>query len=265
VEIRSPKVRSLQTSSLQNRSQQIPVAGPAALASPGFRFPVPSERHLLERLTLLDLEGAARPLAEIARSLERAGRSELRPASLYAFELLCNINRLVWRGAAEEVRRMDNRTALIEAFSGISGAAELRAVFQERFARIVAPFQGGPSGRHPAIARAKAFVHESYHLKISLREVAAHLGLSRTYLSSLFRRESGFTLTEYIHRVRLHSARELMRSGVPALSTVAARVGYQNYRDFHRNFVRYQNASPKKFKRDLEQSAGLEPSAPARR
>jgi len=254
--------RSLRTRSQETRSQEVPAVVSASPARPGFRFPVSSERHLLERLVLLDLEGAESPLAEIVRFLERAGRSELKPASLYAFDLLCNINRLVWRGAAEEMRRMDNRTALIEAFSRISGAAELRAAFQERFARIVAPFQGGPSGRHPAIARAKAFVHESYHLKISLREVAAHLGLSRTYLSSLFRRECGFTLTEYIHRVRLQSARELMRSGVPSLSIVAARVGYQNYRDFHRNFVRYQNASPKKFKRDLELSADKEPSPP---
>jgi YesN/AraC family two-component response regulator len=43
-----------------------------------------------------------------------------------------------------------------------------------------------------------------------------------------------------------------MHSGPPALSKVAALVGYQNYRDFHRNFVRYQNASPKNFKRDLK-------------
>lgn len=250
---------------MESRPHSIPGTDPAALDRPRFRFPVPSERQLLEKLALLDLEGAARPLAEIARSLERAGRSELKPASLYAFDLLCNINRLVWRGAAEEGRRMDNRTALVEAFSRISGTEDLRAVFQERFARIVAPLQGGPSGQHPAIARAKSFVHERYHLKISLREVAAHLGLSRTYLSSLFRRECGFTLTEYIHRVRLQSARELMRSGVPALSIVAARVGYQNYRDFHRNFVRYQNASPKNFKRALEQCPDGEPLPPARR
>ena len=250
---------------MESRSQQVPVIGSRGLPHPGFRYPVSSESHLLERLALLDLDGAARPLAEISRTLECARRPELKVASLYAFDLLCSINRLLWRGASEEKRRIENRSALIETFSRICGAAELRAVFQERFARMVAPLRGGKVGRHPAIAQAMAFIGESYHLRISLRDVAAHLGLSRTYLSTLFRRECGFTLTEYIHRVRLQGARELMRGGVPALSMVAARVGYRNYRDFHRNFVRYQNASPKSFKRALELSADLSPSPSRRR
>ena len=230
-----------------------PPLPPVTLAdAAGFRFPAPSERAFLERLTSFDLEGARRPFEEIARTLGNVEQSELKAASLYAFELLCNVNRLVWRGAAEEGRRMDNRAILIEVFSRISSAAELRSSFEERFSRIVAPFRGGSDGQHPAVCRAKAFIHESYQRKISLREVAAHLGLSRTYLSTLFRRECGFTLTEYLHRVRLRRAEELMHSGPPALSKVAALVGYQNYRDFHRNFVRYQNASPKNFKRDLK-------------
>jgi AraC-like DNA-binding protein len=213
-----------------------------------------SEQRLLERLALLDLEGSSGPLAEIARCLTGVGRQQLKSACLYSFDLLCTINRLVWRGAAEEGRRMANRIALVEAFSRISSAADLRAAFDERFAQMLAPFHGGPTGQHPAVSRAKAFIHESYHRKISLREVATYLGLSRTYLSTLFRRECGFTLTEYLHRVRLQQAQELMRGEVPTLSLVAERVGYQNYRDFHRNFVRYRSTSPKKFRHELERT-----------
>ena len=240
---------------MESRRQPLPAAGPAPSASSAFRYPASSERQLLERLALMDLDEATPPLDQISRCLERAGRPDLKAASLYAFELLCGINRLLWHGASGEKRRNENRTALIAAFSRIAGAANLRSRFREEFDRIIAPLRGGAGGRHPAIARAKAFIHESYHLKISLREVAAHLGLSRTYLSTLFRRECGLTLTEYVHRVRLQRARELMSSGVPALSMIAARVGYRNYRDFHRNFVRYQYASPKKFKRELELAA----------
>ncbi len=218
----------------------------------GLRLPQTHERQLLERLTLLDLEGAADPREEISRFLGRVGRAELKGASFYAFDLLSTVNRLVWRGASEEGRRTDNRAALIATFSRISTTAELRTAFDEHFARMLAPFQGGAAGQHPAIARSKAFIHESYYRKISLREVAAHLGLSRTYLSTLFRRECGFTLTESLHRVRLQRAQELLRDGGSTLSAVASRVGYQNYRDFHRNFVRYRSLSPKRFRRELE-------------
>jgi AraC-like DNA-binding protein len=227
----------------------------------GFHLPFASERLLLERLAFLDLDGACEPMREIARCLGCVGRQELKAATLFAFDLLCNINRLVWRGAAEEGRRMTHRVRLVETFSRIGGAAELRAAFEDWFQRILQPFRGGPSGQHPVVSRAKAFIHESYQLKVSLREVATHLGLSRTYLSTLFRRECGFTLTEYLHRVRLQQAQQLMLGGAPSLSAVAARVGYQNYRDFHRNFVRYRSVSPKKFWHEMAEPSRNLPSS----
>jgi AraC-like DNA-binding protein len=229
---------------------------------PGAVVPTFSERKILESLSLLDLQGAARLLEEISGSLERTARSELPSAGLYAFELLSAINRVVWRGAAEDGRRALNRDMLVRAFSSLSSSADLRKAFDGALATLLAPFQGARPGHHPAIPRARAFIHETYHRKISLRQVAAHLGLSRTYLSTLFRRECGCTLTEYIHRVRLQKAQELIRSGTPALSQVASLVGYQNYRDFHRNFVRYQNASPKRFKHALALSGACRGPSP---
>lgn len=229
---------------------------------PGTIFPSFSERQILESLSLLDLNRAARLLEEISGSLERTAGPELPSAGLYAFDLLSAINRVVWRGAAEESRRAANRDMLVRGFSAISCPADLRRVFDRALATILAPFQGARPGHHPAIPRARAFIHETYHRKISLREVAAYLGLSRTYLSTLFRRECGCTLTEYIHRVRLQRAQELIRAGTPVLSTVAALVGYQNYRDFHRNFVRYQNASPKRFRHALALSGPPRGSSP---
>lgn len=238
-----------------------PIDGVAVLID-GSRFPLDSERLALERLTLLDVEGAEAPLAEIARWLGRASRADLKAATLYGVDFLGAVNRLIWRGAAEERRRSANREALIASFEPISRAAGLRKAFEGSLSRILSPFHGARAGQHPAILRAKTFIRESYHRKISLREVAAHLGLSRTYLSTLFRKECGCTLTEYLHRVRLRRAEELIRNGAPALSEVASQVGYQNYRDFHRNFVRYQNASPLRFKRDLIFAAAL-PATPS--
>jgi len=228
----------------------------------GTVFPSFSERQILESLSLLDLKGAARLLEEISGSLERTPGSDLPSAALYAFDLLSAISRVVWRGTAEESRREANRDMLVRTFSAITCPMDLRKAFDEALAALLAPFQGARPDHHPAIPRARAFIHEAYHRKISLREVAAQLGLSRTYLSTLFRRECGCTLTEYIHRVRLQRAQELIRAGTPALSTVASLVGYQNYRDFHRNFVRYQNASPKRFKHALALSAPPRGSSP---
>jgi len=231
----------------QNSWHSIPRSIPRA------EFPYPSslESSALERLTLLDVVGARASLAEIARHLDRVAPEDLATARLYVFDLLGTINRLIWPGPAGADRRDAQRDRLVAVFSRIGRPEALRESFEEMLRHILGPFEGAHSGVHPAVSRAKAFIHESHHQKISLREVAAHLGLSRTYLSTLFRRECGCTLTEYLHRVRMQRAQELIRSGDVPLSWVASRVGYQNYRDFHRNFVRFQNSSPKRFQRSL--------------
>jgi AraC-like DNA-binding protein len=215
------------------------------------QFPQELENLILETLGGMDLQAAREPLHGISRWLDSVPEEELTYARYYVFDLLGSINRALWPGPSGTQRRALHRQVMFETFSGVATVAELRRTFETLLRLILDPFEGSPAGAHPAVSRAKAFIHESYHRKISLREVATHLGLSRTYLSTLFRRECGLTLTEYLHRVRMKQAQELIRSGSGALSWVATRVGYQNYRGFHRHFVRFQNASPKRFQRDV--------------
>ena len=62
------------------------------------------------------------------------------------------------------------------------------------------------------------------------------------------------TLTAYIQRVRLRHAKQLLAEGGRSISEIAYLVGYQNYRDFYRNFVKYKNASPRQIQRRLTPS-----------
>ncbi len=84
---------------------------------------------------------------------------------------------------------------------------------------------------------------------MTLGELAQAIHLSPNYLSSIFRRELGVTVTQYLRQRRMRLAEQLLMEGKHTISEVAYRVGYQNYRDFHRNFVREGNRSPRAFQR----------------
>jgi AraC-like DNA-binding protein len=62
-------------------------------------------------------------------------------------------------------------------------------------------------------------------------------------------------LTSYLHRVRLEHAMLLLASGERSISEIAYLVGYQNYRDFYRNFVKRKSASPRQVQRELGREA----------
>ena len=62
------------------------------------------------------------------------------------------------------------------------------------------------------------------------------------------------TLTSYIQRVRINHARRLLAEGGESISEIAYRVGYRNYRDFYRNFVKHENASPRAVRERLSRA-----------
>ena len=105
--------------------------------------------------------------------------------------------------------------------------------------------------REPLAERPRAFIDGNYHRRVSLSEVAESLAVSPSYLSRVFRRETGMTLTAYVQRARIDRSLVLLAQGVKNLSEIAYQVGYQNYRDFYRNFVKQENEPPRKVRARL--------------
>jgi AraC-like DNA-binding protein len=107
---------------------------------------------------------------------------------------------------------------------------------------------------NPLVARARELIEQSYMRRISLSSIASTLAVSPNYLSRLFRAETGITLTAYVQRARLDRAKQLLGESGRTISEIAYQVGYQNYRDFYRNFVKYEKVSPRQMRRRLNDS-----------
>ncbi|WP_146140218.1 helix-turn-helix transcriptional regulator [Alsobacter soli] len=86
----------------------------------------------------------------------------------------------------------------------------------------VAPVPRSLSGSHPALRRAKDYIHERLGEPMLLADVAAASGVSLRLLQDLFRREAGYGPADYIRQRRLALARELLLSGRCATVTEAA-------------------------------------------
>ena len=97
------------------------------------------------------------------------------------------------------------------------------------------------AGNGAAITRkAKQYIDLNYmNDDVSLRSVASAVGLSPSYLSALFKKESGENLSEYLTRVRIHHSKELLCCTSKLISEIAYDVGYRDYRYFSRPFCRF--------------------------
>lgn len=121
----------------------------------------------------------------------------------------------------------------------------------ERIERVLAHQRtlGGPTQR--LVRRAMAFVHEHYAAPLRREQIAAHVGVSADYLADCFRQELGITPTTYLHRYRIHQARELLTGSDMSIAAVALAVGFSESAHFTRTFHREVGISPRAYRRGL--------------
>lgn len=82
-----------------------------------------------------------------------------------------------------------------------------------------------------------------------LGEVARHFSLSIGYLSTLIKRKTGITYSEYIIRGRIRKAKELLADPGLSIQEIVLLVGYKDYFHFNKLFKKYVGLTPSKFRK----------------
>jgi two-component system response regulator YesN len=211
------------------------------------------EVQAFSRLISVDPAGCREAFARLVQKLDFAALgTHGRSAVLLLLHLLLQVNARVNRASSDGRSYHSNRVALFDRFAAYDDPEDARTAFLPALNRLLAPLDRSASGSHSALVeRARAYVEGNYHRRISLSAVARDLHVSPHYLSRLFHQETGTTLTASIHRARLEHARVLLAAKDRSLSEIAYLVGYQNYRDFYRNFRKFEKASPRQVQRKL--------------
>ena len=108
----------------------------------------------------------------------------------------------------------------------------------------------GKAGRHFSRLTKEAlyFIHGHYMDELSLPGIAEHVNVVPTYLSSVFRRETGETVNNYLVALRMRKARELLASTNMKVAEVAQAVGIRNTRYFSACFKKEVGQSPNDYR-----------------
>ncbi len=101
----------------------------------------------------------------------------------------------------------------------------------------------------PPIHKALSLMHAQVGHAWSVAELAARVGLSRSGFAARFTELVGEPPLQYLARWRVTRAAELLRDTDEAVSTIAARVGYDSTPSFNKAFKRWQGTSPGAYRR----------------
>lgn len=103
--------------------------------------------------------------------------------------------------------------------------------------------------RNVQIELAKKYISENYSKRILLSDVANELYLNATYLSDLFKRETGVTFSDFLATFRVDIARELLHDVRYRISEVAVMSGYANARQFSKVFKKHVGITPADYRK----------------
>ena len=98
------------------------------------------------------------------------------------------------------------------------------------------------------MAKARAFINAHYVEGLTQARVARAVNSSASYFSKCFKDATGMSFVDYIGRVRVEQAKNLLQNPGNRISTIAFEVGFQSVSQFNRTFKKITGRSPKRFR-----------------
>jgi len=101
-----------------------------------------------------------------------------------------------------------------------------------------------------AVKKIINYLNENYERKISLEQIAHNMYLSPVYISKIFKEETGESPINYLIKIRLEKARDiLLASDSGSIKNIANSVGYDDVYHFSKLFKKYYGVAPLYYKR----------------
>lgn len=98
------------------------------------------------------------------------------------------------------------------------------------------------------LKKALQYMEDNYGEQISLPDIARAAGLNASYLSRLFKKETGESITGHLTRLRIERAKELLKDDSLRLRDIAEAVGFNDVSYFSNTFKKTAGISPTEFR-----------------
>ena len=93
------------------------------------------------------------------------------------------------------------------------------------------------------------YIDTNYKKDITLEGLSVTFGFNASYLSGLFKKETGINIKDYIYELKIKEAiRQLLHSD-SIISVIAADIGYKDEKYFTKQFKKATGLSPAKYRK----------------
>ncbi|TMV50033.1 response regulator [Paenibacillus mesophilus] len=147
-------------------------------------------------------------------------------------------------GAFDYILKPLNRAHIVSA---LSRAKAVMAPASKGRADVLETVPVTPVQGKELVEKIRQSVCETFMHDLSITDFSGQLGFNASYLSRLFKQETGKGFVQYVTERRMEAAIRMIRGGQQSITDIARQVGYADYKHFRKVFKQYTGASPKLF------------------
>ncbi|MDQ7095143.1 PocR ligand-binding domain-containing protein [Desulfosporosinus sp. PR] len=210
------------------------------------------ERNFLSYIRLGDRTRAEKTLRKLLIDLYDKVAGDKKTIKLRLIELATLVSRAAVEGGANAERAMAMLNEFNEGVIALDKVEEFLFKIHTIVEKLLEEIFALADKKHLSLVKeARYFMMENYSRSIKIDDIAGHLCISPSHLSHLFRKELNCTVNDYLTRVRVEKAVELMKKHELSVEQVSRSVGFKNQSYLAKVFKKYIGVSPMVYRNSL--------------
>ena len=214
-----------------------------------YDYPVRIEHELIDAIKFADREEA---LNQLACWMQEAIRKAGSPTdSQIAIMRLLNRLLILKQEAGIRFEQLGIfKTTLYKEVLDLHVSEEIEQWFRERLVLpLVRVFDERRNSQYHSLSeRLIDLIQRHYDEELTLGDCANRLHYNASYLSSVFKKETGCTFSEYLGNYRLHVAKQWLTETDMTIREIAERLKYSNSHNFIRSFRKQEGMTPGQYR-----------------
>lgn len=208
-------------------------------------YPIEIEQKLLRAISQSNKVEAAALLNDILGHIFFSSNGDFTLVKSSVYELLILISRATIEAGSDSEKTLSLSRGYLKDINNINGVDDLCLWFTNVVNKLMDGVFDFENIRHSDIIhKAIHYMRNNYSRKITLEETAKAVFLSQSYLSRIFKDETGVSFNKYLNSIRIEKSKTLLLSNEIRLADIAPLVGFEDQSYYTKVFKRTTGALP---------------------
>ena len=192
---------------------------------------------------------ALQMINEVLAHIHVYSNFDVRAIKARLLELLVILSRATIEAGADPAETFRLSEDFISQIEQISDADQLALWISDIVRRFITQAFDLAQVKHSDVVfKTTNYIKRNFAEKLSLDSLAREVFLSKSYLSSIFKKETGMSLTAYITKVRVEKSKKLLLEDNTSLALISSLCGFKDQSYFTKVFKKETGVSPKLFR-----------------